>query len=84
MEIMSSFGKNKETGINNILIKILKLDLLNTSAPSITYLLKQVFFLTVKKVTSVYKKGSKLECEYYKPISMLSNLHKIIKKLIKY
>ena len=33
-------------------------------------------------VTPVYKKGSKLEHANYRPISMLSNLYKIIKKLI--
>ena len=34
------------------------------------------------KVTPVYKKGSKLECANYRPISLLSNLDKIIEKLM--
>ena len=38
--------------------------------------------LKIAKVTRVYKKGSKLECVNYRPISLLSNLDKIIEKLI--
>ena len=38
--------------------------------------------LKVAKVTPVYKKGSKLECANYRPITLLSNLVKIIEKLM--
>ena len=36
--------------------------------------------LKITKVTPVYKKGSKLECVNCRPISLLSNLAKIIEK----
>ena len=38
--------------------------------------------LKIAKVTPVYKKGSKLECANYRPITLLSNLDKIIEKLM--
>ena len=38
--------------------------------------------LKIAKVTPVYKKGSKLEFANYGPISLLSNLDKIIEKLM--
>ena len=38
--------------------------------------------MKVAKVTPVYKKGSKLECANYRPITLLSNLDKIIEKLM--
>ena len=38
--------------------------------------------LKIAKVTPVYKKGSKLECTNYRPITLLSNLDKIIEKLM--
>ena len=38
--------------------------------------------LKIAKVTPVYKKGSKLECATYRPIILLSNIDKIIEKLL--
>ena len=38
--------------------------------------------LKIAKVTPVYKKGSKLECTNYRPITLISNLYKIIEKLM--
>ena len=38
--------------------------------------------LKITKVTPVYKKGSKLECANYRPITLLSNLDKITEKLM--
>ena len=39
--------------------------------------------LEIAKVTPVYKKGSKFECCNYRPITLLSNLDKIIEKLMR-
>ena len=38
--------------------------------------------LKTAKVTPIFKKGSKLECSNYRPISLLFNLDKIIEKLM--
>ena len=38
--------------------------------------------LKTAKVTPIFKKGSKLECSNYRPISLLSNIDKIIEKLM--
>ena len=38
--------------------------------------------MKIAKVTTVYKKGSKLECGNYRPITLLSNLDQIIEKLM--
>ena len=38
--------------------------------------------LKIAKVTLVYKKGSKLEGTNYRPISLLSNLDKMIEELM--
>ena len=38
--------------------------------------------LKIAKVTPVYKKGSKLECANYRRITLMSNLYKIIEKLM--
>ena len=34
------------------------------------------------KVTTIYRKGSKFECSNHRPMSLLSNLDKIIEKLM--
>ena len=38
--------------------------------------------LKIAKVTSVFKKDSKLNCSNYCPISLLSNIEKILEKLM--
>ena len=38
--------------------------------------------LKTAKVTTIYKKGSKLECSNHRPMSLLSNLDKIIEKMM--
>ena len=40
--------------------------------------------LKITKVTPVYRRGSELECSNYRPISLLSNLNKIIEKRMHY
>ena len=38
--------------------------------------------LKTSKIIPVYKKGSKLECSNYKPISLLSAIDKILERLM--
>ena len=38
--------------------------------------------MKLAKVVSVYKKDNKLDCNNYRPISLLSNLSKIFEKLV--
>ena len=44
-----------------------------------------VFFRTILKtwkVTPIYKKDSKLKCSSYKPISLFSNVDKILERIV--
>ena len=71
-------------GINSIPIKILKLA--KERIAEHLCLIYNLYFKTgifpdslkIAKVTPVYKKDSKLQSANYTPISLLSNLHKII------
>ena len=85
---MPSLGKNKVTGVNSVLLKILKL-VKERIAENLCFIdnvsLQQVFFrkgLKIAKVTPVYKKSFKLECANYRSISLLSNLDKIVETLM--
>ena len=84
--IISSLNNNKSTGQNSLLTKILKLikneilahlaDIFNLSFSSGVF----PSILRIVKVVLVHKKESKLLCSNYKPISLLSNINKIIEK----
>ena len=86
--IISSLDSTKSVGPNSILTKILKLlkndilcqfvDIFNMSFTS------NVFpsALKLAKVIPVHKKDSKLDFSNYRPISLLSNLDKILEKLM--
>ena len=86
--IISSLDSTKSVGPNIIPTKILKLlkndiscqlvDIFNMSFTS------GVFPTAIKiaKVVSVHKKDSKLDFSNYQPISLLSNLDKILEKLM--
>ena len=86
--IISLLNSNKCTGPNSLPTKILKLlkneisthlaDIFNLSFSS------RVFpsILKIAKVTPVYKKESKLFYSNYRPISLLSNINKIIEKIM--
>ena len=77
----------KATGPNSIPSKILKnnkdvlskplCDLINLPFVSVNFLQ-----LKTAKIIPVYKKGDPLDCTNYHPISVLSNLGKLIEKLI--
>ena len=86
LEIISSLDYNKAIRINSIPIKILKISK-KQIAEHLCFIYNLYFStgispdsLKIAKVTPVYKKGSKLECANYRPISLLSNLDKIIEK----
>ena len=78
----------KASGPNSINIKILNSikfqfsktlsDLINLSFFSGSF----PFVLKLAKVIPVLKKGSKLETQNYRPISLLSNIDKIFQKLM--
>ena len=87
-KVLSSLNQDKSDGPNSISIKILKLlnkdisdqlaVLFNKSFSSGIYPL----ILKTSKIITIYKKDSKLECLNYRPISLLSNIDKILKRLM--
>ena len=62
-----------QTDISKQLANLFHLSFSSGSFPSI---------LKTAKVVSVFKKGSKLDCCNYHPISLLSNIEKIFEKLM--
>ena len=87
-DIISTMNSNKSQGPNGIPTKILKL-----LKEDISYTLANLFnlsfssgvfpsILKTAKVIPVHKKLSKLECSNYRPISILSNLDKILERLM--
>ena len=86
--MISSLNINKTSGPFSIPNKILNLlkhgiskqfaDLFNLSFSSGSY----PYVLKTAKVVSVFQRGSKLDCCNYRPISLLSNVEKILEKLM--
>ena len=86
--IISSLDSTKSVGPNSIPTEILKL-LKNNNSCQIVDILNISFTLGVfpsalklAKVIPVHKKDSKLDFSSYRPISVLSNLDKILEKLM--
>ena len=79
---------NKSSGPNNIRYKILSLlkkDISKQLADLFNVVLSSGAFpllLKIAKVVPVYKKYSKLDCHNYCPISLLSNVEKMLEKLM--
>ena len=84
--IISSLNSDKSTGPNSLPAKILKLlkNEISTHLADIfnLYFSSGIFpsILKIAKVIPVHKKESKLFCSNYRPISLLSNIDKIIEK----
>ena len=88
IEIILSFKPKKSAGPNSIPTKILRLltddisehlsIIFNTSFATGIFTEK----LKVEKVIPIHKKDSKLEWSNYRPISLLSNIDKILEKLM--
>ena len=87
-EVIKTFNSNKATGPNSIPVIILKEIQKEISEPLSTVI--NLLFntgdfpncLKLAKVIPVYKKGDQQECNNYRPISLLSNINKLIEKLL--
>ena len=86
--IISSLNSNKASGPNSISYRILFL-LKNENSKKLADLFNLSFMtgvfpsvLKTAEVVPVFKKDSKLDYSNYRPISLLSNIEKILEKLM--
>ena len=86
--IISSLNSNKASGPNSIPYRILFL-LKNEISKQLADLFNLSFMtgvfpsvLKIAKVVPVFKKDSKLDYSNYRPISLLSNIEKILEKIL--
>ena len=86
--LISGFDQNKASGPNSIPPKILHL--LKYDIPKPLCMIFNLSFSTgihpdilrIAKTIPVFKKGSRLQVSNYRPISLLSNINKILEKLV--
>ena len=86
--IISGLNQNKASGPNSIPPKILSL--LKYDIPKPLCMIFNLSFCTgihpdilrIAKTIPVFKKGSRLQVSNYRPISLLSNINKILEKLV--
>ena len=88
IQIINNLKIDKAVGPNSIPTKILKL-IKHDISPILAELCNLSFstgifpeVLKIAKVIPIYKKKSKLKCENYRPISLLSNIDKILEKIM--
>ena len=88
INIISSLDRNKSTGLKSIPTKILKL-LINDVSTQPSNIVNASFstgvfpsIIKIEKTVSIHKKQSKVVYSNYHPISILSNLKKILEKLM--
>ena len=86
--ILKTFNLNKAIGPNSLPVKILK-DLKSEITGPWCTLVNLLFntgvfwnSLKLAKIISIFKKGNQQECNNYRPISLLSNISKLIGKLL--
>ena len=86
--VTSSLDSNKSVGRNSIPTKILKL-LKNDISSQLSEIFNISFssgvfpsILKIAKVIPIHKKDSKLDFSNYRPISLLSNIEKILERLM--
>ena len=91
IDIINDLNSNKATGPNSIpneifhLIKLIIADPLSKLINLSFEKEKAIYFdnLKISKAVPIFKdKGNLLECNNYRPISLLSNINKIIEKLM--
>ena len=86
--VTSSLDSNKSVGPNSIPTKILKLlknDILSQLSEMFNISFSSGVFpsiLKIAKVIPIHKKDSKLDFSNYRPISLLSNIEKILERLM--
>ena len=86
-DLINSMKTNKASGPNSIPTKILKLFKKEFSKPLsdiINLSFNQGVFpnlLKIANVIPIHKKGDKLDCNNYRPISLLSNISKFMKNV---
>ena len=86
--IISSLSINKTSGpssIPNKILILLKQDISKQLADLFNLSFSSGLFLSVlktAKVVPVFKTGSKLDCCSYRPVSLLTNVEKILEKLM--
>ena len=87
-DLIQTLSSNKSTGPNSIPTSILK-KIKNEISIPLSAIINNSFengifpnLLKSAQVIPVFKNGSRLSCNNYRPISLLSNIGKIIEKLI--
>ena len=85
---LKTFNLNKASGPNCILVEILK-DMKSEISVSLSTLTNLSFHtgifpssLKLARVMPIFKKGDQQDCNNYRPISVLSNISKLIEKLL--
>ena len=85
---LKTLKTNKAVGANSIPTKILKTYSKSLSKP-LSELINLSFaegkfptILKIAKVIPIHKKGGKSECDNYRPISLTSNISKLLEKLV--
>ena len=84
--LISSMKKNKASGPNSIptnILKLFKKEFSKALSDIINISFNQGVFPNILKIANVipiHKKGDKLDCNNYRPISLLSNISKIFEK----